>query len=60
MSGEDYIKYLTKEFVAYVDLPAEEKKKRKISKTKTQPFYSNRWFGLLPYAFKSFLQRVKK
>lgn len=52
MSGNDYIKYVTEQVVSYLDLPAEEKKKRKMEQKQTSPSFSNRWLGVIPFIFK--------
>lgn len=55
MSGQDYLKYLTAEITAYLELPAHIKKERKLKRAR--PLSSNRWFGLLPFMFKVSLHR---
>ncbi|UOY93988.1 YqzE family protein [Ectobacillus sp. JY-23] len=48
MSMNDYIKFMTQQFVSYMDSPKEERKeKRQQKKTQKEPFL-NRWFGVLP------------
>lgn len=51
MSNHTYIKYLTEQFVTYINKAPHEKNDRKNNK-KSQASYTNRWFGLLPFAFK--------
>ncbi|RLL48091.1 YqzE family protein [Oceanobacillus piezotolerans] len=58
MSGNDYIKFLTEQFVSYMDLPPEEKKKRRVEGNE-RPSISNRWFGVLPFAFKSIRKKAE-
>lgn len=51
MSNHTYIKYLTEQFVIYMNkTPKERKNNRQLKKRNTT--YSNRWFGLLPFMFK--------
>ncbi|MDL4841562.1 YqzE family protein [Aquibacillus rhizosphaerae] len=61
MSGNDYMKFMTQEIVKYMDMPQEEKKKRKQEKhfRKKQESMSSRWFGLLPFAFKLLVKKKK-
>ncbi|WP_407268371.1 YqzE family protein [Radiobacillus sp. PE A8.2] len=62
MSGNDYVKYMTQEVVKYMDTPQEERKKkrreRKQERRADTPL-SNRWFGLLPFAFKLLIKKKK-
>ena len=51
MKTNDYIKFLTQEFVTYVDQPKDQRKKKKQSRNKQEkPIYTSRWFGLIPFA----------
>ncbi|QKY69316.1 YqzE family protein [Lentibacillus sp. CBA3610] len=52
MSFDDYVKYLTQQITAYLDTPAEEKRKQRLKNKQEPPLYSNRWLGVLPFAFK--------
>lgn len=57
MSGNDYLKFMTEQVVAYLDLPQEERKKRKKQEKVPRPVYSSRWLGVLPFAVKTFLRK---
>lgn len=59
MSGNDYLKYVTEQVVSYLDLPAEEKKKRKSEQKQTTPGFSNRWLGVLPFMIKSIRKKAE-
>lgn len=59
MSGNDYIKYVTQEITAYIDTPRDEKKLKRSQKKSLSPIFSNRWFGILPFAFKFFKKKSK-
>ncbi|SES83326.1 YqzE-like protein [Oceanobacillus limi] len=51
--SNDYIRQMTERVVSYMDLPADERrKKRKEHKTKKQQTGVNRWFGVLPQAIR--------
>ncbi|WP_085991917.1 YqzE family protein [Oceanobacillus senegalensis] len=58
MSGNDYIKFVTEQVVSYLDLPVEERKKRK-SQQKEETSISNRWFGVLPFVLKSLRKKAE-
>ncbi|MGC5327071.1 YqzE family protein [Brevibacillus sp. SYSU BS000544] len=53
MSFQDYLKYLTKRFVEYMDTPKEERHKRKSPR---EP-WSSRWFGAIPMSIRLFLRK---
>ncbi|KGP91944.1 hypothetical protein N780_16495 [Pontibacillus chungwhensis BH030062] len=59
MSGNDYVKFMTQEIVKYMDLPEDERKKRKEQK-KQQEAISSRWFGMLPFALKFMFKKHVK
>ncbi|GIO23148.1 YqzE family protein [Oceanobacillus sp. J11TS1] len=53
MKSNDYIRFLTEEMMKYMHLSAEEKKERKQKKKTSNPFYSNRWLGVIPFSIQS-------
>lgn len=54
MSLNDLVKFLTQQFVRYVDQPKEDRKKKK--KEEKAPL-SVKWFGLVPMAISMFIKR---
>lgn len=52
MKGNEYLRYVTEQVVTYMDLPKEEKIKRKELQYTTSDAYKNRWLGLLPFTVK--------
>lgn len=52
MSGNDYLKYLTGEITAYLDMSTDEKRERRKKHKKPQVPLSNRWLGMVPFAMK--------
>ncbi|MFD1360687.1 YqzE family protein [Lentibacillus salinarum] len=52
ISFNDYVKYLTQQITSYLDTPAGEKREQRVKNKVKPPVYSNRWFGVLPFAFK--------
>ncbi len=54
LKSNDIVKYLTQEFVKYIDTPKPERKKR----PKEQ--WSSRWFGMIPMAIRMVIRRREK
>ncbi|MFM1653038.1 YqzE family protein [Brevibacillus sp. B_LB10_24] len=48
MSFQEYLKYLTKRLVEYLDTPAVERKRRK----EPREAWSTRWFGAIPMSIR--------
>lgn len=48
MSFQDYLKYMTKLFVQYVETPTAERKRKK----EPQETWSSRWFGAIPMSIR--------
>ncbi|MDX8046004.1 YqzE family protein [Gracilibacillus sp. S3-1-1] len=61
MANNDYVKYMTQRIVKYMDTPkAERQKQREARKNEEAPIvYSNKWFGVLPFAFRLLVQKRK-
>ncbi|MEN2766000.1 YqzE family protein [Ornithinibacillus xuwenensis] len=61
MKGNDYVKFMTQQVVSYMDLPKEERKKRRtdIKAQRNHLPIGNRWFGVLPVAIKSIFKRAE-
>nr|WP_245347742.1 YqzE family protein [Oceanobacillus polygoni] len=57
MSGNDYLKFMTEQVVSYLDLPSEERKKRKEAHKQQDSFYATRWLGMLPFTLKIMFQK---
>ncbi|MEC5422267.1 YqzE family protein [Virgibacillus sp. C22-A2] len=58
ISGSDYLKYMTQQVVAYLELPSSERKeRRKVQKLK-RPLYTSRWLGIIPFALKVFMRKT--
>jgi hypothetical protein len=53
MSFQEYLKYLTKLFVQYVETPKEERKQRKLPRET----WSSRWFGTIPMSIRLLLRK---
>lgn len=50
MKTNDYVKYVTQQFVSYVDTPSEQRKAKKEERKANQLPFAYRWFGLIPFA----------
>jgi hypothetical protein len=60
MSSQELIKFLTREFVQYVDTPKEERLKRRQETRLQNVPWSEHWFGLLPFGIKMLLRGKNK
>ncbi|SER16500.1 YqzE-like protein [Gracilibacillus ureilyticus] len=59
MANDDYVKYVTQRIVKYMDTPKHERRRDRSDREKDVQFYSNRWFGVLPFAVRLFWQKRK-
>lgn len=59
MSGLEYLKYVTEQVTIHLDLPTEDKRKKKQSEKKAYPSMSNHWFGMIPFSIKSIFKKGK-
>ncbi|WP_066193002.1 MULTISPECIES: YqzE family protein [Gracilibacillus] len=59
MANNEYIKYMTQRVVKYMDTPKEERKQRKQERKQSEIAYTNKWFGVLPFAIKLFMKERK-
>jgi len=60
MKINEPIKNLTTQFVAYLNLTETEKHERKLAKrkeTKERLTYSNKWFGMVPFVWRSMFKQ---
>jgi hypothetical protein len=48
MKTNDYIKYMTQEFVKYIDQPVDIRRKIKEEKKLNKEPFLSKWFGVLP------------
>ncbi len=59
MKTNDYVKYMTQQFVKYIDTPRDERKERKEVRKETKTPVSQQWFGILPYGFRLLAETEK-
>ncbi|WP_242218764.1 YqzE family protein [Bacillus cereus group sp. BfR-BA-01380] len=60
MSTNDYIKYVTQQFVSYMDAPKEDRKQKRQQRREEREPFLNRWFGMLPLSAAIFYGQMKK
>ncbi|WP_035720901.1 YqzE family protein [Gracilibacillus boraciitolerans] len=59
MPNNDYVKYMTQRIVKYMDTPKDERKNWKEQRKQENIPVSNKWFGVLPFAFRLLIQKRK-
>ncbi|MFC2948186.1 YqzE family protein [Virgibacillus sediminis] len=59
ISGNDYVKFVTQQLVQYMEQPSSERKKKKEEIHQDNPFYVNRWLGMLPFAWKTIRRKAE-
>ncbi|MFC4617977.1 YqzE family protein [Camelliibacillus cellulosilyticus] len=60
MKSDDYVKFLTEQFVKYMNQPRNERKQRRASRKQHRGPMLNEWFGLIPAAMAHTFHRLKK
>ncbi len=60
LSTRDYLQFITEQFVTYLDMPADEKRRRKEAKKRSKWSSTNKWFGTLPLALRIMRQQSNK
>lgn len=59
MSTNDYVRFITEQFVNYLDMPKDERRQERLQKKISKEPLSVRLFGILPTAFLLMLRRKK-
>ncbi|MFZ3590313.1 YqzE family protein [Bacillus sp. DJP31] len=59
MSFNDLVKYVTQQFVSYLDKSKDQRLQTKNDRRSSQPALS-RWFGIIPLGFMLFMRNRKK
>ncbi|MEH7224581.1 YqzE family protein [Bacillus sp. JJ1566] len=60
MSTNDYVKFVTQQFVKFIDQPKEVRKATKQQRKDEQAPLTNRWFGIMPLAVSLMFKKNKK
>ncbi|ANB61715.1 yqzE-like family protein [Anoxybacillus amylolyticus] len=53
----DYMKFMTQQFVRYMDQPKEERKRMREQRKQEKPPLLSHWFGMIPFALQMFFRR---
>lgn len=59
ISGNDYVKFVTEKMVTFINSTPEQRQAKKQKQEPEPNLYSNRWFGVLPFAFKIFRKKTQ-
>ncbi|WP_246945958.1 YqzE family protein [Bacillus pinisoli] len=60
MTFNDLVKFVTQQFVSYLDKPKQQRIQTKQDKKSTQPPMMSRWFGIVPIGFMLYMKKEKK
>ncbi|WEG14283.1 YqzE family protein [Pullulanibacillus sp. KACC 23026] len=60
MKSDDYVKYLTEQFVHYMNQPRDFRKQMKAERKLAKSSIKEELFGLVPFACSQFFGTVKK
>ncbi|MFD2670583.1 YqzE family protein [Marinicrinis sediminis] len=58
-SGKDLIKYVTEQFVRYLETPVDQRKAQRRLR-KERETWSSRWFGMMPISVKMAVPRKRR
>lgn len=59
MSTNDYVRFVTQQFVSYMDAPKEDRKQQKQQRRAEKEPFLNKWFGVMPLSAALFYRNVK-
>lgn len=59
MKSDEYVKYLTEQFVRYMETPRAQRKKARIEQRASRPPLRNQLFGQIPNAVESYAAQFK-
>lgn len=60
MSTNDYVKFVTQQFVRYIDKPKEERKQQRRQRKEERDTFVQRWFGVIPFAVMMWYRKKKE
>lgn len=60
MKTNDYVEYMTKTFVQYIDQPKDERRRMRAEKKQDRAAFWYRWFGIIPYVIYLEIKNRKK
>jgi len=56
----DYVEYMTKTFVKYIDQPKDERRRLRAERKQDKAAFWYRWFGIIPYVIYLEVKNRKK
>jgi hypothetical protein len=59
MSTNDYVKFVTQQFVRYIDKPKEERKQQRRQRKQERDSFVQRWFGVIPFGVMMWYRKKK-
>lgn len=59
MSTNDYVKFVTQQFVRYIDQPKEERIQQRRKRKEERDSFVHRWFGVIPFAIMMWYRKKK-
>ncbi|MCQ2008407.1 MAG: YqzE family protein [Sporolactobacillus sp.] len=60
MKSEDYVRFLTEQFVRYMETPREEREKARMEHKAKRPPLRNQLFGQIPNAIESYTAQISE
>lgn len=60
MKSNDYVKFLTEQFVSYMDQPKDTRKTIRQERKESRPTMSTHLFGMVPMAFRQTIGQYKE
>ena len=60
MKTNDYVEYMTKTFVKYIDQPKDERRRLRAERKQYKAAFWYRWFGIIPYVIYLEVKNRKK
>jgi hypothetical protein len=60
MKTNDYVKFLTIEFVNYIEEPKEIRRQKRNQRKAEQPPRMQRWFGIIPMSLSLYYAEMKE
>lgn len=60
MKTNDYVKFLTIEFVKYIDEPKDVRRQKRERRKSEQPPRMQRWFGFIPMSISLYYSDMKE
>ncbi|MEH6940192.1 YqzE family protein [Bacillus sp. JJ664] len=59
MKTNDYVKYMTEQFMNYIDQPKEKRELMKHEKEENKESFSTNMFGMLPLSFALYMKKIQ-